>query len=247
MINIYTFQFNQPDFLEYQFRTFSKFLSLPHKLICVNNAYDNHYEKRAILDKASQLGIAHVIPENIDYNRGPGYSHQDALNWTWNNFIANSSDPVIIVDHDMFPIKTLNFDFSYDITGISQGRGEYIRYFHPGFMLINNIPDKNTIDFRGQKIDGHNCDTGGNWHHYLLAHPELKIKGLLMQAINYSQETMKFLPESVHSSYDTNDQMEIVEDYMIHFRNGSNWAHTNKYQFNSRVDQLKQTLDYYLK
>lgn len=246
MIKIYSIQFNNPEFLYYQFLTFKKFIKEEHELICINNSFDKPEEKEAIRQKAHELNIPHYFPEGINHSKS-GYSHQTALQWTWKNFIINSNDINIIVDHDMFFIRDFSFDPSYDITSVMQGRGEHIRYFHPGFMVINNtLKDKETVDFKGELIDGFNCDTGGNWHHYLVAHPQLKIKGLSICNICSEHENMDIMPPEARSDYNESDPLQIIGGNIIHFRNGSNWAWTEKRLFDRKKEQLRMILNHYM-
>lgn len=246
MIKIYSFQFNNPEFLQYQFLTFNRFMKEEHQLICINNSFDKEREKKAIQDKANELNIPHYFPENVDHREG-GRSHQTALNWVWKNFIVGSNDINMIVDHDMFLIKDFQFDPNYDITAVMQGRGNHIKYFHPGYMIINNtLKDKETVDFRGEKIDGYDCDSGGNWHHYIMAHPELKIKGLNLVNICNEQGNMDVLPVNARDHYNEADCIQVSGDNIIHFRNGSNWAYTRESQFNRKKEQLRIILGHYM-
>lgn len=242
MIDIYSFQFSDADFLEWQFITFKKFFQHEHRLVCINNVYDKPGNRTAIEERAKSLGIPHFYPKGVNHRKG-GWSHQTALNWTWHNFIINQ-DQAIIVDHDVFPIKSFSCDFSYNITGIMQGRGEHIRYFHPCFMVINDLRDKDTIDFTGQVIDGHPCDTGGNWHHYIKAHPDLRVKDLNLQNISTEQGNLDVLPDI--AGYNQDDPMQICDDFLIHYRNGSNWAWIKQELYDRKKQQLKTALDYYM-
>jgi hypothetical protein len=246
MINIYTIQFNDADFLHYQFVTFKKFLKAEHKLICVNNAFDNIAEKEAIERKARELGLDYLVPPT-DIRQG-GHAHQTALNWIWKNYIAGSNDINIIVDHDMFPIKEFVCDPQYDICGINQERigqgGENIHYFHPGFMIINNtLKDRETVDFVGEKIHGVDCDSGGNWHHYMTAHPELKIKYYKIVNICEEHNNRGLLEVFNNNNYNEADPFQLCDDFVIHFRNGSNWAHTDKNLYNLKKHQLLTILN----
>lgn len=246
MINIYTFQFNDADFLEYQYKTFKKFLKEEHQLICINNSYDKPHEKQAIQDRANALGIPHYFPENIDHSKG-GYSHQTAIQWVWNKFIVNSNEINIILDHDIFLINDFIIDLNYDFTGIMQGRGEHIKYLHPAFIVANNtLKDKETISFKGEKIDGHDCDSGGNLHHYIVAHPDLKIKGINLVNICSEHENLDIIPQKFRDGYNETDPMQICEGFLLHYRNGSNWAWTEKNVYNRKKEQLLNTLNYYL-
>jgi len=246
MVNIYTIQFNDADFLHYQFVTFGRFLKEEHKLICVNNAFDNISEKEAIERKARELGIDYLVPPT-DFRQG-GHAHQTALNWIWKNYIAGSNDINIIIDHDMFPIKEFCCDLQHDISGIMQARigqgGEEIQYFHPGFMIINNtLKDRQTVDFVGEKIYGTDCDSGGNWYHYIAAHPELKIKAFNLVNIAQEHGNMDILTEQIAGQYNEADPFQLCEDFLIHFRNGSNWARTDKDLYNLKKHQLLTILN----
>lgn len=246
MIKIYTFQFNDADFLEYQHKTFKRFLKQEHELICINNSYDKPHEKSAIQNKAAELGIVHHFPQNVDHSQG-GYSHQTAIQWVWDKFIANSTDINMIVDHDMFLIRDFSPDLNYDLTGIMQGRGEHIKYLHPGFMVINNtLKDRETVSFKGEVIDGHACDSGGNMHHYLQSHPDLKIKGLNLVNICSEQGNMDVIPSEIHNDYYEINPMQIGENFLLHCRDGSNWSWTEKSIYEKKKKQLFYTLNYYM-
>ncbi len=247
MIKIYTFQFNNADFLEWQYKTFKRFLPQEHELICINNSYDKPHEKAAIQNKAEELGIPHYFPEGVNHNEGAGRSHQTALNWTWHNLIVNDQDTVIIVDHDMFPIREFQLYPEYDVISVMQGRGEHIKYFHPGIMIIHpTLKDREQVDFIGTLIDGHHCDSGGNWYRYICNHAELKIKGLSMVNICEEHENTQLLPiESIEGYYE-DDPMQICEDFLLHGRGGSNWQQTPTDLFNRKLGQIQQMIDYYL-
>lgn len=246
MIKIYSFQFNDPEFLYYQFLTFKKFIKEEHKLICVNNSFDKPHERKAIQDKAIELNIPHYIPQNVEH-MGAGRSHQTAINWVWKNFIVSSNDINIIVDHDIFLINDFHIDTNYDVTGVMQGRGNHIKYFHPGFMVINNtLKDKDTVCFKGEKIDGYDCDSGGNWHHYIMMHPELKIKGINLVNICQEQGNLHVLPDNARSGYNESDCIQVCDNNIIHFRNGSNWAWTEKKHFDRKKEQLRIILNHYM-
>jgi len=246
MINIYTIQFNDADYLRWQHRTFERFCKDAYRIICINNAYDNWRNKEEIRTTAVELGIEHHFPQGVNNVKG-GWAHQSALNWTWRNLIIHNNDINMILDHDMFLIR----DFSCagmqeDVWSVMQGRGGHIRYFWPGFMVVNNtLRDKETADFTGGIIDGHPCDSGGNWHHYLQRHPDLKIKGLSMVHICAEQGNLDVLPPEILGEYDDKiDPIQILENHTIHFRNGSNWAQNPN--IGKKKEHLIKILNFYL-
>lgn len=246
MINIYTFQFNNPQFLEWQFKTFKHFLKEDHQLICINNSFDKPAEKEAIRAKAQELGIPHYMPEGVDHNAGAGRSHQTAINWAWKNLMVHD-ESLIILDHDMFPIRNFQLFPEFDVISVMQGRGENIKYFHPGIMIIHpSLKDRQQVDFIGEKIDGLDCDSGGNWWHYIRSHPDLKIKGLSMVNVCNEHENMDVLPVEAREGYYEGDCMQICEDFLLHGRGGSNWQQTPEDLFNRKNQQIEQTINYYM-
>ena len=246
MINIYSFQFNNAAFLEWQYITFKRFLKEEHQLICINNCYDKPHEGEAIRAMAEKLGIPHYIPNHVDHRAGAGRSHQTALNWAFHN-IVDHNNIAIIVDHDMFPIREFPLYPEYDVISVMQGRGENIKYFHPGIMIIHpSLKDRDQVDFIGTKIDFHDCDSGGNWHWYLEKHPDLKIKGLSMVNVCNEHENMNVLPPEAREGYYEGDCIQICEDFLLHGRGGSNWQQTPENIFNRKNQQIEQTLNYYL-
>ncbi len=245
MIRIYTFQFNNAKFLELQYLTFKRFLKEEHQIICINNSYDKPHEKEAIRAKAEELGIPHYIPQNVSHH-GAGRSHQTAINWAWRNLMVHD-DTIIILDHDMFPIRQFQLYPEYDIISVMQGRGAHIKYFHPGIMIIHpSVKDRDKVDFIGEEIDGIACDSGGNWHFYIESHPELKIKGLSMVNVCAEHENLHVLPEKAREGYYEADPMQICEDFLLHGRGGSNWQQTPENLFNLKMAQIEQTINYYL-
>lgn len=245
MVNIYTFCFNEPEFLRFQYLTFKKFLKDEHKLICINNAVEGGVREN-IKTTAKDMGIDHYIPQNVDHSMY-GLSHQSALNWTWKNLISQNNDINIIVDHDMFAINEFSCtNLEKDIYGIEQSRG-YVKYFHPGFMILNNtLTEKDKIDFYGGEIEGHNCDTGGQWHYYLQNHPDLKIVWLPLNDIKSIHNNLDYIPKEAQKGYDERYNFQIVMDFIFHFRIGSNWIHLKGNDLKRRKEQLYQTLNFHL-
>lgn len=247
MVKIFTFQFNDPDFLNWQHQCFKKFLTDEHELICINNAIDPHIAHQIEL-MAIKLGIKSHIVEGQDHSLH-GVSHQRAMNWAWNKFAKNHDGIVIYCDHDMFLINEISFNegMTTPFYGIPQSRA-HIQYPHPGFIAMDmkRIPDKDQIDFYGGNIDGHNVDSGGQIYHYFKSHPEISITWLPLIDIVYENSNLHLLPEQARYGYDERYNFQIVSDFMFHFRIGSNWIHLSKQAQQRRKEQAKATIDYYL-
>ncbi|HHT9135819.1 MAG TPA: hypothetical protein ACFYEK_01100 [Candidatus Wunengus sp. YC60] len=175
-----------------------------------------------IYKMASALEIETITPIGVDHSLA-GRSHQQALNKVWPQM--DHENTIIIVDHDVFAIKEFRLFKEYDIASVMQGRGEHIKYFHPGIMIIHpSLKDRDQVDFTGDEIDGYRCDTGGEWHKYLQAHPKLLIKELSMPDI----ESEEF----------GDDRLQLCDDFLLHFRNGSGWLNTPR----EIVEKKKQKL-----
>jgi hypothetical protein len=197
---------------------------------------------------AADLGIEHHIPENIN-NEKAGWAHQTAINWTWQNIARHNNDINIILDHDMFLIGDFScVDMKEDLWGIPQSRQgltKTINYFHPAFMVLNGrtLENKEAIDFVGDEIDGVRCDSGGNLYHYLEKYPDLKTKALSLIDISTTNGNLHLIP---FQDYDPNtDTMQICDDHLLHFRNGSNWANNPK--IGEKKKQLEAVIEPYIK
>ncbi len=242
----HTIQFNNAKFLEWQYITFKKFLKQEHQLVCINNAYDKPDEKLAIEQKANELGIPHYYPQGVSHDAGAGRSHQLALNWMVKNLMQHD-DTTIIVDHDMFLIREFQLYPEYDIVTVMQGRGQHIKYFHPAIIIVHpSVKDRDKFDFIGEEIDGIACDSGGNMHHYIVSHDQLKIKGLSMVNICQEHENTGILPAEAREGYYEDDPMQMCENFLLHGRGLSNWQQTPTDLFNRKLEQIEQTLNFYL-
>lgn len=247
MIKLFTFAFNDPDFLKWQFFSFRKFLKDPHELICINNAIDA-LTREQIQRQAAELGVKSYVVEGQDHSLH-GVSHQRAMNWAWQQFASKHDGICIYLDHDMFLIQEISFadGMTTPIYGLPQSRG-HIQYPHPGFLVMDlpKLPHKETMDFYGGNIDGHNVDSGGQLYRYLKAHPDIQVTWLPLIDIVYENSNLHILPEEARRGYDERYNFQIVSDFMFHFRIGSNWIHLSKGAQAQRKRQAQAVIDHYV-
>jgi hypothetical protein len=114
-------------------------------------------------------------------------------------------------------------------------------------MVINNtLKDKEVVSFIGEKIDGYDCDSGGNLHKYIISHPDLKIKGLSLVNICSEHENVEIIPEQFRNGYELTKPFQVLGNFGIHCLDGSNWGWAEAQLFAKKKERLYKVLDYYL-
>lgn len=247
MVKIYSFAFNEPYYIQLQVASFKRFIKQKHEFICINNAQDEAI-RNEINNTCAEQGIKSEIVELPDHSLY-GNSHQRALQWAWEKHISKHYGIAIIIDHDMFLINELNFMHGTDaiISGIPQSR-DHVKYLHPGFIIFDvpKMPDKDMINFGGGQIDGHNVDSGGQLHHYISKHPEIKINYLPCVDIKEENNNLHLIPEEAREGYNERYNFQIISDRVFHLRIGSNWIHLSNEELEKRKTQAYKTVRHYL-
>jgi len=136
----YSVHFNRPDFIPIQRECVEKFAY--GKLVILNNG-----PQPSINEACKKNGvICHNI--KVPYLKkvflNPSKSHAYALNQL--NGIIDYSDDWCILDHDLFPIKKIEFT-NFDILSVIQNRPLYENYLWPGFMAGKKDISLKEIDF----------------------------------------------------------------------------------------------------
>jgi hypothetical protein len=187
---------SRTDFIEYQYKTFKKFIKCEYEYIVCNDAkekgdlinFNNSNIKNEIKEKCDNLGIKCIdVPQNLHKDRRilfpntiePNSDHPSArtsvaiqyiYNWV-NNY---GFDYLIIIDADMFLIDYIDInDFSnFDIAYIPQSRcvnNTIVNYMWNGLIIINNknLFNFDKLNFDTGKVNGIGVDTGGQTHFWL--------------------------------------------------------------------------------
>ncbi|MBS0627394.1 MAG: hypothetical protein JSS09_04210, partial [Verrucomicrobia bacterium] len=118
---VFTTGFNRPDFIELQHKLFKKFLKDEYEFWVVSDA--NTLEMQAaIKKKCSDLGIYHLaVPQGIhnqpylvrspgDNYNNPNIRHCNSVQWAWDNYFCCHEGPVMVIDSDMFPIRSFSVE-----------------------------------------------------------------------------------------------------------------------------------------
>ncbi len=176
---ILTYSFNRPDFIEWQYKTFEKFLLDDYEFVVFNDA-QNSVVSRQIEAMCDRYGIACVrVPQNHP-NNTPGGRHQVSIRYSLDSRGFNHTGIVCMIDSDMFLVKhfsIVNFMKNYDIAGWGQFRPNNVYYLFPGlvFMDMSRLPNKETMNWAGGNINGSAVDTGGQIHYYLKYNPNVRL------------------------------------------------------------------------
>ena len=235
--------FNHPAYIEYQYRCIKKFIKEPFDFYCIDNAAEYRFSKR-FKSICSSNNIHYEKNLEPDHSLA-GESHYSALQWSWKTIISKTEELIMMLDHDTFPIDFVSISELLDdasLAGAPQSKGVDIEYFHPSLMIFNtaNLPNKETISFRGSKINDILTDIGGDLFYYFRDNPTVKKKHL---RAGHMHTDHPFLPATLINKYGYQHVFEMIENKFLHTRNGSNWARFDKTTFNNRDKFIFELLD----
>lgn len=184
---VITSSYNNAEFIEWQHKTFKKFLKDDYEFVVFNDASEDRHCKK-IVNMCNKYGIQcyRVPPEihNLPYlKREPveSFNHPTVRNCNVVQYALNTvgfkhDGIVVIFDSDLFLVRELSFNDKlgqdYDIFALQQCKGDsdkFIDYFWIGIcaMNMNTMSNPTTINFNCGRIDDIPVDAGGYTHEYL--------------------------------------------------------------------------------
>jgi len=176
---------NREDLIPVQYETFGAFLKDKYKLVVFNDApQEDMAQKIENVCNSLDIQCIRIPQENRPRYPGPfppvSSRHGQSINYALETLGFKHDGIVMMVHSDVFLLKEFSaneFLEGYDIAGQLQIRKSNIRYFHTALMFfrMNNLPNKETITFRHQQIDGVWVDTGGSIYYYFQANPEVRV------------------------------------------------------------------------
>ena len=189
---IVTHNYNQPTFIELQYRTFKKFLTDDFEYVVFNDATDATLFSQ-IHETCDTLGIQcfNIPQENrtstslkLDLNKGQFWAaarHAEAIRYSMDTLAFNHPGLVMMIDSDMFLIKPFNaqsFIKDYDIAGLQQVRNENINYIWAGliFFRMDKLPNKQSMNFKNGLINKTYVDSCGFLYYYFKENPRINIR-----------------------------------------------------------------------
>lgn len=194
---IFTYSYNRPEFIEYQYKTFEKFLLDDFEFVVFNDASDTAMRDK-IEKTCKTLQIKCInIPQHIhnlpylkrfpgeDFNH-PSVRNSNVVQYSLNNLGFNHNGIVALFDSDLFlvrPFSIKKFMEGFGLSGMPQSRGNpdfLIDYLWIGLVFIDmyTIPDRRTLNFNCGQVEGISVDPGGHTYYYLNAHPEVPVRFL---------------------------------------------------------------------
>jgi hypothetical protein len=242
MIYIYSIQYNKPEFVELQKRSFDKFCN-EYKFIVIDNSIEHSVgEEIRKICKKNNLEVVPTINKFDSRKNGlHGLSHEVGIKVFLErlNHHHTEKDIVILLDHDVFLISNLdeliNSNPEISIFTVKQER-EHIYYLWPGLSIFNlrNCPNIGEISLDGAKIvngswvpidKGVFTDVGGHSYHYLK---------------KYEDQVKLF---DVFSIF-TQDVNEISEKHIFyHFHDGSQWSKYSDEVWTNKFNKILKFLE----
>lgn len=257
-LRIATVAFNKPEFIEYQYKSFTKFIQNEFEYIVYDNTPDAVLRKE-VYSVCSKLNISVVrIPENLgDDSIRAGAS----LNFAFEDLRKKSSTNVMFVDSDIFLVdyydvlKSLN---SCDLLG-RYWNIEHIFYYTNQILLINlpKVPPDKNFNFLPIVIDNIQLDCGGSLYNYLRDYPEIchnAVKVIPRNFINLNNINrykvlknnnllLEFFKEECNIFENKGNFSELFQDAFIHLRAGSNWINVDVNRQKLRENNLYKLIN----
>jgi hypothetical protein len=181
---IITHSYNRPDFIEFQYKTFEKFLLDDYEYVVFNDA-PKEPMKSQIDDVCKKYGIRYFrVPQEM-HTTGEwprNRRHVNGIRYALDIIGYDHDGPVVILDSDMFLIRPLSIEKRLgDNHILSETRTDYpgpITWLWPGISILamNKLPEKRTISYDCGPVDGCFYDSGACTYNYLKQHPELKVE-----------------------------------------------------------------------
>jgi hypothetical protein len=204
-ILLITHAHNRPEFIEWQYHCFKKFLLDDYEFVVYNDAVSPKVH-RSINNVCKKLEITCIpIPQEIHaalypvtlpkerFWGHPSNRHSDCITYSLQERGFNHDGVVVIIDSDFFLIRPLSIielmddhdimaimrvSFDSRVPGWPQVVG--LEYLWPAFtcLQMNRLPDKQGLDFSPGIYPTFTLDTGGHTLFYLQKHRHLKLKEL---------------------------------------------------------------------
>ena len=188
----------RPEFIEWQYLTFQKFMKDDYTFIIFNDAKDPSIEKEInVICKKLNLSCIRIPQEihNRPYlHRLPGENYHSSpvrcanvVQYSLDNYGFDYDGPVVIIDSDMFLIRPFSVNEllnTCDIAAVGQSRST-INYLWNGLVFLNmpKLPNKRELNWNCGRVQGSSVDVGGYTYYYLQKYPSVKVNYL---GVNHS-------------------------------------------------------------
>jgi hypothetical protein len=259
---------NNPEFIRLQYHTLKRFCEDPFEITIFNDAksfpdYSNYGDitlKQKISDICKELNLTCIDIQNTNDQTiitSASSRHSRTANLMWHQYEKNLNEPLLVLDSDMFPIRSFsimnelkNYDFSYTL----QTRENNVKYAWPNLFWCSpsKLIQKDILDWSTDP--SRNCDTGGKSDRFL----NLQITSSLHQHQHFIslmwnkndiKEKVSLFPSKVidfceNDIKNSNGKYwcEIYHDIFLHLRAGSNWEGIARSIHDQRTEAIKKVL-----
>jgi hypothetical protein len=280
-VRIFTYVYNRPDFIELHVKTLQAFLKDEYEYIVFNDA-SNMDMKRTIEETCRRLNVQCIrVPDHAPHRQTPSYRHMDGIQYSLDILGYDYNGILVLLDADMFLIRPLSIkeymrdhdfiggyeyrcrDGGYFKTAESQfvngaafvANDNQVTYTSPCLVFMNmaNLPNKRSINFDGDRVEGIACDVGGQSYYYFKNNPDISLKFY----VAVSKDFLVTLPKSLTEyGFDTNSIDLIMNHkreygfqfhggtYFLHFyAGGSNWPGYTAEFVQQKTDIVNQYID----
>jgi hypothetical protein len=252
---------SSPELLLHQARLFRRYCREPLDFIVVNDAksradptnwwrddIDVAIRQMSARLQLDEVGFPQEDHKSYVWERGANASRRAAEAIQLGFSLAQRRFPdqkIMIVDHDIFPIKEFSLDEMLGnavIAGIPQARkGEWFKnevsYLWTGLLLLDlpSLPRTDLIRFGCGFVRGVRTDTGGQLYHYLARFPRLSFRRIpFLMSCAWSLHDLPANLDPHLADFIANDPKnergtffsELYDGILFHLRAGSNWGHS---------------------
>lgn len=278
---IFTYVYNRPDFIELHVKTFAVFFKDPYEYIVFNDAPSEQMSKN-IEQTCAKLNVrCFRVPAHARNRQTPSYRHMDGIKYSLEALGFDHNGMVMMVDADMFLIKPFSvkeYMKDHDFIGGYQyrsrdGKSEQLqesnfingyRFSDEGkivytspclvFMDMGNLPNKRTINFDGDRVEGVSCDVGGHTYYYFKNNPSVTHTLYVAVSRDYLITLTKSLDEygffdPLSIDFIMNNKREFGFQYhadgnFLHFyAGGSNWPKYSASFMQEKTNLVNQYID----
>jgi len=225
-LKIFTFADKRPDFIPLQYASLKHFLTDDFEYKVFNNA-ESHINSFNVRRLCRKHKLKCIFVEEQDHSE-PTIACARPLQWAYDNILRNESDPIAVIDSDMFLIEKFsieNYLAGYDVAATKQRRG-HVTYLWNGIMFFNmsSLPEKHSLNFMFGAVEGQKTDVGGFLYYWMKRNQQLKIRNIDHTSHIYSgNNNLHCLPQEIAEKYDEDFRFEIYERAFLHYGRGSNW------------------------
>jgi hypothetical protein len=254
---IMTCQCADPVFLELQCKALKAFCKDPYTFAVFDDAksYQRSASYKKICRKYNAL-YYRINPAIHSMNDSPSYRNCNTVLYSLHKLGFKHKGPVMLIDGDLAPIKPFSINSylkRYNFAGVSQQRYSAttpdlaIEYLWIGFVIMkmDELPNRETMQFNCGTIHGVTLDSGGGIYHYLTQNKDtIRLNRI---ALSYLNSGILNNPKFAHlhpiAHYNFNCEIFGENGDFLHFGAGSGWNNPSIEFYNKKLNIFKEFIE----